>query len=81
MVVIVVGVGVVAAVVVEAVVGVAVVVEAVVGVAVVAVVVVVSVDIESPSNHRKVDQNPQFLTLFTSKCASRHNSVHFFDIE
>ena len=24
--------------------------------------------------------NPQFLTLLTSKCASRHNAVHFFDI-
>ena len=23
---------------------------------------------------------PQFLALLTSKCASRHNSVHFFDI-
>ena len=23
---------------------------------------------------------PQFLTLFTSKCASRHSAVHFFDI-
>ena len=26
-------------------------------------------------------QNPQFLTLLTSKCASRHNGVHFFDID
>ena len=26
-------------------------------------------------------RNPQFLTLLTSKCASRHNGVHFFDIE
>ena len=24
-------------------------------------------------------QNPQFFTLLTSKCASRHNGVHFFD--
>ena len=27
----------------------------------------------------KKAQNPQFFTLLTSKCASRHNSVHFFD--
>ena len=27
----------------------------------------------------KKAQNPQFLTLLTSKCASRHNGVHFFD--
>ena len=26
-------------------------------------------------------QKPQFLTLLTSKCASRHNTVHFFDSE
>ena len=26
-------------------------------------------------------QNPQFLTLLTSKRASRHNSVYFFDVE
>ena len=25
-------------------------------------------------------QDPKFLTLLTSKCASRHNAVHFFDI-
>ena len=25
-------------------------------------------------------RNPQFLTLVTSECASRHNGVHFFDI-
>ena len=28
----------------------------------------------------KKAQNPQFFTLLTSKCASRHNGVHFFDI-
>ena len=28
----------------------------------------------------KKTQNPQFLTLLTSKCASRHNCVHFLDI-
>ena len=27
----------------------------------------------------KKAQNPQFFTLLTSKCASRHNVVHFFD--
>ena len=27
----------------------------------------------------KQAQNPQFFTLLTSKCASRHNGVHFFD--
>ena len=27
----------------------------------------------------KKAQKPQFLTLLTSKCASRHNGVHFFD--
>ena len=27
----------------------------------------------------KKAQNPQFFTLLTSKCASRHNRVHFFD--
>ena len=27
----------------------------------------------------KKAQNPQFFTLLTSKCASRHNGVHFFD--
>ena len=27
----------------------------------------------------KKPQNPQFFTLLTSKCASRHNGVHFFD--
>ena len=28
----------------------------------------------------KKAQNPQFVTLLTWKCASRHNGVHFFDI-
>ena len=28
----------------------------------------------------KKAQNPQFFTLLTWKCASRHNGVHFFDI-
>ena len=28
----------------------------------------------------KKAQNPQFFTLLTSKCASRHSGVHFFDI-
>ena len=28
----------------------------------------------------KKAQNPQFFALLTSKCASRHNGVHFFDI-
>ena len=27
----------------------------------------------------KKAQTPQFFTLLTSKCASRHNGVHFFD--
>ena len=27
----------------------------------------------------KKAQNPHFFTLLTSKCASRHNGVHFFD--
>ena len=27
----------------------------------------------------KKAQNPKFFTLLTSKCASRHNGVHFFD--
>ena len=27
----------------------------------------------------KKAQNPQIFTLLTSKCASRHNGVHFFD--
>ena len=48
---------------------------------VVVVVVVVIADIESPSNHQKIAQNPLFLRLLTSKCASRHNGVHFLDVE
>ena len=28
----------------------------------------------------KKAQNPQFFPLLTSKCASRHNGVHFFNI-
>ena len=31
-------------------------------------------------NFQKVLRDRQFLTLFTSKCASRHNAVHFFVI-
>ena len=34
----------------------------------------------STSQLPKVLGDPQFLTLLTSKCASRHNGVHFFDI-
>ena len=34
----------------------------------------------STSQLPKVLRDRQFLTLLTSKCASRHNSVHFFDI-
>ena len=34
----------------------------------------------STSQLPKVLRDPQFLTLLTSKCASRHNAVHFFDI-
>ena len=33
----------------------------------------------STSSRQKKAQNPQFFTLLTSKCASRHNGVHFFD--
>ena len=44
-------------------------------------VVVVVVDIEAPSNHQKVAQNTQALTLLTSKCGSHHNGVHFRHIE
>ena len=32
------------------------------------------------SKRQKVAQNPQFFTLLTWKCASRHSGVHFFDI-
>ena len=34
----------------------------------------------STSQLPKVLRDRQFLTLFTSKCASRHNAVHFFVI-
>ena len=34
----------------------------------------------STSQLPKVLRDQQFLTLLTSKCASRHNAVHFFDI-
>ena len=34
----------------------------------------------STSQLPKVVRTPQFLTHFTSKCASRHNAVHFFNI-
>ena len=34
----------------------------------------------STSEPPKVIRDRQFLTLLTSKCASRHNGVHFFDI-
>ena len=34
----------------------------------------------STSQLPKVLRTPQFLTHFTSKCASRHNAVHFFVI-
>ena len=34
----------------------------------------------STSELPKVVRDRQFLTLLTSKCASRHNGVHFFDI-
>ena len=34
----------------------------------------------STSQLTKVLRDRQFLTLLTSKCASRHNGVHFFDI-
>ena len=33
----------------------------------------------STSSTSKKAQNPQFFTLLTSKCASRHNGVHIFD--
>ena len=35
---------------------------------------------ETASKHPKVLHTPQFFALLTSKCASRHNGVHFFDI-
>ena len=34
----------------------------------------------SSSQLPKLLRTPQFLTHFTSKCASRHNTVHFFNI-
>ena len=34
----------------------------------------------STSEPPKVVRDRQFLTLLTSKCASRHNGVHFFEI-
>ena len=37
-------------------------------------------DTFSTSEPPKVVRDRQFLTLLTSKCASRHNGVHFFDI-
>ena len=37
-------------------------------------------DTFSTSERQKVVRDRQFLTLLTSKCASRHNGVHFFDI-
>ena len=38
------------------------------------------INIESPSNRQKVVRTTGVLTLFTSRCASRRNSVHFFGI-
>ena len=35
---------------------------------------------ETTSERPKCLRDPQFLTLLTSKCASRHNGVHFFVI-
>ena len=35
---------------------------------------------ETTSERPKCLRDPQFLTLLTSKCASRHKAVHFFDI-
>ena len=37
-------------------------------------------DIWSFQKWSETAQNPQFFTLLTWKCASRHNGVHFFDI-
>ena len=37
-------------------------------------------DTFSTSEPPKVVRDRQFLTLLTSKCASRHNGVHFFNI-
>ena len=36
--------------------------------------------LETTSQRPKVLRTPQFFALLTSKCASCHNSVHFFDI-
>ena len=49
-------------------------------VVIVVVVVVVVAAEQNDIRHSKSGSNPQFLTLLTSKCASRHNGVHFFDI-
>ena len=35
---------------------------------------------KTTSERPKVSRTPQFFALLTSKCASRHNGVHFFDI-
>ena len=35
---------------------------------------------KTTSERPKCLRDPQFLTLLTSKCASCHNTVHFFDI-
>ena len=35
---------------------------------------------KTTSERPKVFRTPQFFALLTSKCASRHNGVHFFDI-
>ena len=36
---------------------------------------------KKPHPHfQKLVRDRHFFTLFTSKCASRHNAVHFFDI-
>ena len=35
---------------------------------------------ETTSERPKVLRTPQLFALLTSKCASRHNGVHFFDI-
>ena len=35
---------------------------------------------KTTSERPKVVRDPQFLTPLTSKCASRHNGVHFFNI-
>ena len=49
----------------------------VVGVVVVVVVVVVGPGFQESSCR---DQNPQHLTLLTSKCASPHKGMHFLNI-